>query len=101
MKKMFKGCLTTIIIVLLIIILLVAALIIFRIPIADYLIETFGSTVAGAKVEVDGVYLEPFKLQITWERLQFTDKNDTWKIRSPAKDSHAEIPKACCEIIKR
>ncbi len=79
MKKLFKGCLTTIVVFILIIVLLVAALVIFRIPIADYLIENFGSKVAGAKVEVDGVYMKPFKLHITWDRLQFTDKNDTWK----------------------
>ena len=79
MKKMFKGCLTTIIVILLILIILIAALIIFRVPIAAYLIENFGSRIAGAKVEVDGVYLKPFQLHITWERLQFTDKNDTWK----------------------
>lgn len=79
MKKLFKGCLTTIVIFILIIILLLAALVIFRVPIATYLIENFGSRIAGAKVEVEGVYLKPFKLHITWERLQFTDKNDTWK----------------------
>jgi uncharacterized protein (TIGR03545 family) len=79
MKKFLKGFLKTVIVFLLVIVILVAALIIFRGPIADYLIETFGSRIAGAKVEVDGVYLKPLKLHITWERLQFTDRNDTWK----------------------
>ncbi|KQC07619.1 MAG: hypothetical protein APR54_05925 [Candidatus Cloacimonas sp. SDB] len=79
MKRLFKGIFRILVIFFLLIIVLVAALIIFRNPIADYLIETAGSKVAGAKVEVDGVYLKPFKLHISWERLQFTNNQDTWE----------------------
>jgi len=79
MKKFKKGCLTTLIILLLVVILVIAALIIFRNPIAKFVIEKAGSSAAGAKVEVDGVYLKPLALHITWDRMQFTDKADTWK----------------------
>jgi len=79
MKKFRKGCLTTFISILLFVLIILALLVVFRIPIADYIIEKAGSKIAGAKVEVDGVYLKPLKLHITWDRLQFTDKNNTWQ----------------------
>lgn len=79
MKLFFKRFFRTIAVLILIIIIIVGALILFRNPIADFIIEKTGSAAAGAKVEVDGIYLEPFKLNISWERLQVTDKNDTWK----------------------
>jgi len=79
MKKSVKRIFKILGIFFLLVIVIIAGLIIFRIPIADYLIETAGSRIAGAKVEVDGVYLKPFKLHISWERLQFTNNKDTWK----------------------
>lgn len=79
MRKFFKGFFTFIVVVILIIILVVIALIVFRNQIATYVIEKAGSAAAGARVEVENVYLPPLKLHITWDRLQFTDRRDTWK----------------------
>ncbi|MDY6915085.1 MAG: TIGR03545 family protein [Candidatus Cloacimonadota bacterium] len=73
MKKNFK----VILYILLFFIIILGLAFLFRNQIADYVIEKSGTAVAGAKVEVDGVYLKPFKLHISWERFQFTDKNNT------------------------
>ncbi|MBN1948838.1 MAG: TIGR03545 family protein [Candidatus Cloacimonetes bacterium] len=79
MRKFFKGFFTFLVIIILIIILAAVGLIVFRNQIATYVIEKAGSAAAGARVEVENVYLPPLKLHITWDRLQFTDRRDTWK----------------------
>ena len=79
MKKFFKNLFRSIVFLLLFIIIILVVLFVFRNQIADYVIEKSGSAAAGAKVEVDGVYIKPLELHISWDRLQVTDKNDTWK----------------------
>jgi uncharacterized protein (TIGR03545 family) len=76
-KKKIKKILIIIGILILIPILVVAGVFIFRNSIATSFIEKSGSTIVGAKVEVDGVNIIPTSLNIMWERLQVTDKNST------------------------
>ena len=61
------------------ILLTAAALFVFRVPIAKSIIEKSGSAIAGAKVEVEGLHNKPFTLAFSWDRLQFTDSNNTMK----------------------
>jgi len=76
-KKRVKKILIIVGVLILIPILLVAGLFVFRNSIATSFIEKTGSAIAGAKVEVDGVNIIPFSLNMMWERLQVTDKNNT------------------------
>jgi len=76
-KKSGKKILLTILIIILIPILVAAGVVIFRNQIAKSIIEKSGSAIAGAKVEVDGVYLKPFTVHIKWDRLQFTNRKNT------------------------
>jgi len=79
MKRFIKFLIKFIIILLIVIFIVVGLLILFRNQIAEYIIEKGGSAVAGAKVEVEGVFLKPFKLHFSWDKLQVTNRNDTWK----------------------
>ncbi|MCK4694543.1 MAG: AsmA family protein, partial [Candidatus Cloacimonetes bacterium] len=79
MKKPIKRFLLIILILILLLVIIVAGLFIFRNQIATFVIEKSGSAVAGARVEVDNLYMKPFKLHISWERFQVTNKNDTWR----------------------
>jgi uncharacterized protein (TIGR03545 family) len=79
MKKPIKRFLLIILILILLLVIILAGLFIFRNQIATLIIEKSGSAVAGAKVEVDNLYMKPFKLHISWERFQVTNKNDTWR----------------------
>ncbi|MBN2460378.1 MAG: TIGR03545 family protein [Candidatus Cloacimonetes bacterium] len=79
MKRAVKRFLSVIIIIIVLMVLILAALIIFRNPLATFVIEKTGSAIAGARVEVDSVYLKPLALHVSWGRLQVTDRNDTWK----------------------
>ncbi len=75
--KSRKKLLSVILIIILIPILIAAGVVIFRNQIAKSIIEKSGSAIAGAKVEVDGVYLKPFTVHIKWDRLQFTNRKNT------------------------
>jgi len=77
MKKGIKKFLRGIMVFLILIILSVILVYVFRNPIAEFFIEKSGETVAGAKVEVEGVDIKPLSLHITWDKYQFTDKNKT------------------------
>lgn len=77
MKKGIKKFLRGIMVFLILIILSVILVYVFRNPIAEFFIEKSGETLAGAKVEVDGVDIKPLSLHITWDNYQFTDKNKT------------------------
>ena len=77
MKKFFKRLIKSVLFLVLFIFLIAVLLVVFRNPIAKYVIEKTGSAAAGAKVEVDGVYLKPLALHISWDRLQVTDRNNT------------------------
>lgn len=77
MKKGIKKFLRGIMVFLILIILSVILVYVFRNPIAEFFIEKSGETMAGAKVEVDGVDIKPLSLHITWDKYQFTDKNKT------------------------
>jgi uncharacterized protein (TIGR03545 family) len=78
-KKKLKKVLLIVGIIILIPILVVFGLFIFRNNIATSFIEKTGSSIAGAKVEVDGLSIKPFSVHMKWDRLQFTDKNSTMK----------------------
>jgi uncharacterized protein (TIGR03545 family) len=41
--------------------------------------ESIGTTINGAKVELDGVDFSFLKLRIKWDRLQVTDPQNTWR----------------------
>ncbi len=75
--KSRKKLLSVILIIILIPILIAAGVVIFRNQIAKSIIEKSGSSIAGAKVEIDGVYLKPFTVHIKWDRLQFTNRKNT------------------------
>ena len=77
MKKGIKKFLRSIMVFLILIILSVILVYVFRNPIAEFFIEKSGETMAGAKVEVDGVEIKPLSLHITWDKYQFTDKTKT------------------------
>jgi len=77
MKTKSKRILLIILIIILVPILILASLFIFRNQIATSIIEKSGSAIAGAKVEVDGVYIKPFTVHLKWDRLQFTNRNNT------------------------
>ncbi|MCD4796411.1 MAG: TIGR03545 family protein [Candidatus Cloacimonetes bacterium] len=76
-RKSGKKLLVIILIIILIPILVAAGLFIFRNQIAKSIIEKSGSAIAGAKVDVDGVYIKPFTVHIKWDRLQFTNRKNT------------------------
>lgn len=76
-KKSGKKLLQIIIIIIIIPIFIAAGVVIFRNQIAKSIIEKSGSAIAGAKVEVDGVYLKPFSVHIKWDRLQYTNRKNT------------------------
>jgi len=77
MKKTHKKGLLILAVIILIPILILACLFIFRNQIATSIIEKSGSAIAGAKVEVDGVYIKPFTVHLKWDKLQFTNKKNT------------------------
>lgn len=58
-------------------ILIVVILFLFRNPIGDFVIESAGSKIVGAKVDVDGLNINPFSLGFSWDRLQITNPDDT------------------------
>lgn len=41
-------------------------------------IEGLGTSIVGAKVELDGFHLSLLKLSVRWDSLQVTNPNDTW-----------------------
>ncbi|KYK37218.1 MAG: hypothetical protein AYK18_18415 [Theionarchaea archaeon DG-70] len=41
-------------------------------------LESFGSRVVGAKVELSGLKFSLLRMQIQWKRVQVTDPNNTW-----------------------
>jgi uncharacterized protein (TIGR03545 family) len=75
LKRFLKG----IVFFILFIVIIAVALFIFRNQIATAIIEKGGAAAFGAKVEVDNVNLKPFELHISWDKIQVTDKKDTWK----------------------
>ncbi|MCD4817858.1 MAG: TIGR03545 family protein [Candidatus Cloacimonetes bacterium] len=79
MKKFFKRFFGFIFILILLIVLVVGTLFIFRNQIATMIIEKGGSAINGAKVEVDNVNLKPLEMHISWDKIQVTDKKDTWQ----------------------
>lgn len=74
MKKFFKVFLGVFVIFAVALI----SLYIFRNPIVENVIETLGTAAAGAKVDVDGVKTFPVECRMKWDRIQVTDKDDTW-----------------------
>lgn len=72
-KKILKRFLTFIGIFILIIV----GLFLFRNLIGDKLIESVGSKIVGAKVDVDGLNINPFSLGFSWDKLQVTNPEDT------------------------
>jgi len=42
-------------------------------------LESIGSSVVGAKVEIDGLDFSIFSVQVRWQRIQVTDPKNTWK----------------------
>lgn len=42
-------------------------------------LENAGSSIAGAKVEIDNLDLSFIKMKLRWQRLQVTDSKNTWK----------------------
>lgn len=75
MKKLFKVFLG----VLVVITLFVATLFVFRNQIAEVVIEKLGTAAAGAKVEVDGVEIYIVECRARWDRIQVTNKKNTWE----------------------
>jgi len=79
MKKFLKRFIGFIITILVLLIIVAAVLFIFRNNIATTIIEKGGSAINKAKVEVDNVNIKPFEMHISWDKLQVTDRKDTWK----------------------
>ena len=77
--KFLKRFIKSIVFLLLFLIVITVVLFVFRNQITTFVIEKVGSKINGAKVEVSDVNLKPFELHISWNRLQVTDRKDTWK----------------------
>ncbi len=75
MKKIVKGFIG----VLVIATISLVSLFVFRNQIVENVIEKLGAVAAGAKVEVDGVKTFLIEGRLRWDRIQVTDKDDTWK----------------------
>lgn len=75
MKKLFKVFLG----VLVVLTLVVATLFVFRNQIVEVFIEKLGTAAAGAKVEVDGVDIYLVECRARWDRIQVTNKKNTWE----------------------
>ena len=52
---------------------------VFRDSLIERAIERAASATWGARVEIDGLHVSLLKLHVSWDRLQITDRRDTWK----------------------
>lgn len=78
-KKFVKKFIRNIMIIIILLVLLITAVYTFRVQLMQAVIERKGSSLNGAVVEIEGLANPVFTLELTWDKLQVTDKKNYMK----------------------